>query len=439
MIWRWLTFFSVAFGTWMAPPVPVAGTVSGDVELTNSHDPAVRKHKDYSGVVLWLSPSDRRRCRRRRRRREVMQQKERHFMPHVLAISVGSTVDFPNLDPIFHNAFSNFSGQPFDVGLYAPGTSRSELFKHPGIVRVFCNIHPTMSADHRGGDDTVVRRHSRYRQVQHRECARRENTSCISSTSARMPENLRFLERRITVPEDGLTLPLISISETGFIPAPAPEQVRQALSARRQREHLSGSAEIMRSRFSRLSAAHQDPAFHLGGDHGLFAITGEIVLTHIGQTMSDSLEEEVQHSFQAYTSLLKSRDDCCLRVSRILATMPDVRGAFSTGDQPRSRTPPASSGRRSPMPNAIFLVTDPRGKVIASLGGVAAHLARKQPRRRAAGRQAAFPSRPRDSFCGSGELYHISVTPVYVDSTGGPASSTCWWPAIAWTRWWRSS
>ena len=59
---------------------------------------------------------------------------------------MGSTVDFPNLDPIFHNAFSNFSGQPFDIGLYAPGTSKSETFKHPGIVRVFCNIHPTMSA-----------------------------------------------------------------------------------------------------------------------------------------------------------------------------------------------------------------------------------------------------------------------------------------------------
>ena len=50
-----------------------------------------------------------------------MKQKDRHFTPHVLAIPVGSTVDFPNLDPIFHNAFSNFSGQPFDIGLYRPG------------------------------------------------------------------------------------------------------------------------------------------------------------------------------------------------------------------------------------------------------------------------------------------------------------------------------
>ena len=64
-------------------------------------------------------------------RRVEMQQKDKH-LPHVVAISVGSTVDFPNLDPIFHNAFSNFSGQPFDIGLYAPGTSQSVTFKHPG-------------------------------------------------------------------------------------------------------------------------------------------------------------------------------------------------------------------------------------------------------------------------------------------------------------------
>ncbi len=55
-------------------------------------------------------------------------------MPHVMAIPVGGTVDFPNLDPFYHNAFSNFSGQPFDTGLYPPGTSQAVTFKHPGIV-----------------------------------------------------------------------------------------------------------------------------------------------------------------------------------------------------------------------------------------------------------------------------------------------------------------
>ncbi len=75
-----------------------------------------------------------------------MQQKGKKFVPHILAVSEGSSVDFPNLDPIFHSAFSNFEGQIFDIALYAPGSSRAVHFELPGIVRVFCNIHPTMSA-----------------------------------------------------------------------------------------------------------------------------------------------------------------------------------------------------------------------------------------------------------------------------------------------------
>jgi len=122
-----------------------AGPVSGTVEITNSQEPGVKKNKNYSGVVIWLVPVGKT-AAAAPPRRESMLQKNRHFMPHVIAIPVGGTVDFPNLDPIFHNAFSNFSGQPFDTALYPPGTSRAQTFKVPGIVRVFCNIHPTMSA-----------------------------------------------------------------------------------------------------------------------------------------------------------------------------------------------------------------------------------------------------------------------------------------------------
>ena len=64
----------------------------------------------------------------------------------------------------------------------------------------------------------------------------------------------------------------------------------------------------------------------------LFAITGQIVLRHIRRTVSDSLEEEVHNSFQAYTSLLKSRAELLSSVSRIMATLPEVRLAFNTGD-----------------------------------------------------------------------------------------------------------
>ncbi len=78
--------------------------------------------------------------------RAQMVQKNKTFTPHVLAITVGTVVDFPNFDPIFHNAFSNYNGQVFDIGLYPPGTTKSLAFRREGVVRVFCNIHPTMSA-----------------------------------------------------------------------------------------------------------------------------------------------------------------------------------------------------------------------------------------------------------------------------------------------------
>jgi hypothetical protein len=75
-----------------------------------------------------------------------MLQKDKMFHPHILPIVVGTAVDFPNADPIFHNAFSNYDGQLFDVALYPPGTSRTVVFRKPGVVRVFCNIHPSMAA-----------------------------------------------------------------------------------------------------------------------------------------------------------------------------------------------------------------------------------------------------------------------------------------------------
>jgi hypothetical protein len=75
-----------------------------------------------------------------------MLQKDKMFHPHVLPILVGTAVEFPNADPIFHNAFSNYDGQMFDVALYPPGTSRTVVFRKAGIARVFCNIHPAMSA-----------------------------------------------------------------------------------------------------------------------------------------------------------------------------------------------------------------------------------------------------------------------------------------------------
>jgi hypothetical protein len=75
-----------------------------------------------------------------------MDQRNETFVPHVLAIVAGTTVDFPNSDRIYHNVFSLSRAKSFDLGRYATGKSKSVRFDRPGIVRVFCEIHSHMSA-----------------------------------------------------------------------------------------------------------------------------------------------------------------------------------------------------------------------------------------------------------------------------------------------------
>jgi plastocyanin len=194
-------------------------TITGTVELTDSRDPAVAKKKDYSGVVVWLEGEALPRASTAGARKYTLAQRGKKFRPHVLAIPVGSVVDFPNFDPIFHNAFSNFAGQPFDVGLYAPGTTREVRFRRPGIVRVFCNIHSNMTAviavldtpyfaqtDARGGwrIDNVPAGEYRLRFFHER------------ASEA----TLRALDTSITVRDGGFEVPLVRISESGYLEVP---------------------------------------------------------------------------------------------------------------------------------------------------------------------------------------------------------------------------
>lgn len=76
----------------------------------------------------------------------VMDQQGLKFVPHVLAVPVSATVDFPNRDKTFHNVFSTSEAKKFDLGLYPPGKSRRLTFDKAGIVRILCNVHPSMEA-----------------------------------------------------------------------------------------------------------------------------------------------------------------------------------------------------------------------------------------------------------------------------------------------------
>jgi plastocyanin len=72
--------------------------------------------------------------------------RDKRFDPHVLVVTRGATVTFPNVDPIYHNAFSRTPGSEFDLGLYRRGAARAFTFRSAGLVRLYCNIHAEMAA-----------------------------------------------------------------------------------------------------------------------------------------------------------------------------------------------------------------------------------------------------------------------------------------------------
>ena len=99
-----------------------------------------------NSTVIWLTPVNPPAAALPAPMHSVLRQKNKAFEPHLLVVTRGSTVDFPNDDPWFHNVFSLFNGKRFDLGLYEAGTSRTVHFDREGVSYIFCNIHPEMSA-----------------------------------------------------------------------------------------------------------------------------------------------------------------------------------------------------------------------------------------------------------------------------------------------------
>jgi plastocyanin len=208
MTWRWAICFSLAAVAWSA-------TVSGKVKLTDSKL-AGKRELDDSGVVVWLEPTSG--TPPPSVTPASVAHKGKTFVPHVVALRVGSKVTFPNQDPFFHNAFSNYDAQIFDVGLHAPGTSREVTFLRPGIVRLFCNIHPTMSA-------IIVVLETPYFAVTNAQGAFRitappgEYRLKFFHERA-LPDVLSSLEKTFTIGGDDVVLPAIAISEAGYLVPP---------------------------------------------------------------------------------------------------------------------------------------------------------------------------------------------------------------------------
>jgi plastocyanin len=121
------------------PPPKIEGSLTGSMQIDG---------RSASGAygLITLEPADGNKWKPRTPKRVVMEQRNREFLPHVMAVSVGSTIAFPNADTVFHNVFSTSPTAAFDLGLYKVNEQREFTFQKEGIVRLGCNLHANMSA-----------------------------------------------------------------------------------------------------------------------------------------------------------------------------------------------------------------------------------------------------------------------------------------------------
>jgi len=119
-----------------------AGAVNGRVsfQTRRGQNPAANE------TLVWLEPLGNVHVTKRLPAKFSMVTRGKLLVPHLLAIPVGSTVEFPNDDPISHNLFSLSTPNGFDLGLYRKGSGKAHKFDTAGIVNVYCNVHPNMSA-----------------------------------------------------------------------------------------------------------------------------------------------------------------------------------------------------------------------------------------------------------------------------------------------------
>ena len=122
---------------------PYAGTLNAAGTTPSGRNVRGTTPRD---VVMYLEGANARLSARKPAGKPQLKQINQAFEPHVLGVPIGTTVDFPNGDLVYHNVFSYSKAKKFDLGYYGKGKSKTVTFEKPGIVQVFCDIHSTMSA-----------------------------------------------------------------------------------------------------------------------------------------------------------------------------------------------------------------------------------------------------------------------------------------------------
>jgi plastocyanin len=126
-------------------PARPEGRLEGRLVLLERGRPSRDKSVDLRQGAVWFEP-DRKPAAAAAPVATEMRTVRKQFEPQLLVVPVGSTVRFPNQDPILHNVFSVSAGNKFDLGLVGAGTGKSAKLTAPGIVQVFCNVHHGMFA-----------------------------------------------------------------------------------------------------------------------------------------------------------------------------------------------------------------------------------------------------------------------------------------------------
>ena len=124
----------------------VAPTIERRPSVSDLGTPPDRDLPDQRRSVVYLESAPRGAFDPGETNPASMDQRNETFVPHVLAITAGTVVEFPNSDRFYHNVFSLSKAARFDLGRYATGKSKAVRFDKPGIVRVFCDIHSHMNA-----------------------------------------------------------------------------------------------------------------------------------------------------------------------------------------------------------------------------------------------------------------------------------------------------
>ena len=155
----WPCLFAIALaavgaGAAQAPGATVRGRVEIGVPVTTRRatttypsrsvsTPVLAPVSELRHVVVYLKDAP---ARQIAPTRVEIRQRDETFIPRVVAVPVGSVVDFPNDDPLYHNVFSLSRTKEFDLGRYPKGQTQEVRFERPGVVKVFCDLHSHMTA-----------------------------------------------------------------------------------------------------------------------------------------------------------------------------------------------------------------------------------------------------------------------------------------------------